>query len=235
MDEADGARMTVLEHLYALRRAVVISVAAWGLGTVAGFLVWGRVLELLLLRAGVQTVYYHTPTGAFALALKIAIYLGFVIGSPVIIQQAWWFVSPGLKRRERRLVGPLVLATIVFFAIGIGFAIFSLPLFIHILGSFAPPNLKYLPFVDDYINFILVLIVAFGIVFELPVVIWVLGMLRVISSAWLYRNRFYWVIGIAMIAYMATPGVDPITPLVMFIPLYLFWEGTALLLKLTGH
>lgn len=235
LNSDEGARMTIIEHLEALRRAVVISIAAWALAAVAGFLVWGRVLQFLLARGHVATVYYHTPTGAFTLALKIAIYLGFVLASPVIIQQVWWFVSPGLKRSERRLVLPMIVATVLFFAVGICFALFSLPLFIHILNSFAPTNLKYLPFVEDYINFVLVLIVGFGIVFELPVVIYTLGMLRIISSGWLYRNRFYWVIGIAILSYLATPGVDPLTPMVMFAPLYIFWEATALVLKLSGH
>ncbi|MGH7903665.1 MAG: twin-arginine translocase subunit TatC [Candidatus Dormibacteraceae bacterium] len=228
-------RMTILEHLEALRRTLIISFIAWGLACVVGFLIWGRVLQFLLHRAGVATVYYHTPTGAFTLALKIAIYLGFVIASPIIIQQIWWFVSPGLKQGERRLVLPLIVATMFFFGVGIVFALFALPLFIHILTGFAPANLRYLPFVEDYINFILVLIIGFGIVFELPVVVYVLGLMGIISSRWLYANRFYWVIGIAILAYLATPGVDPVTPLVMFVPLYVFWEGTALLLRLTGH
>jgi Sec-independent protein secretion pathway component TatC len=59
--------------------------------------------------------------------------------------------------------------------------------------------------------------------------------MRVISSGWLYRHRFYWVIGLGILSAMATPGADPITPILMFVPLYLFWEGTALLLKLTGR
>ena len=130
---------------------------------------------------------------------------------------------------------PLVVATICFFAIGVAFALFSLPLFMRILQGFAPKDFVYLPVGDDFLNFILFLILGFGIVFELPVVIFSLGLLRIISSKWLYANRFYWVIGIGVLSNMMTPGVDPITPLFMWIPLYLFWEATALLLKLTGR
>ena len=227
--------MSVLGHLVALRRMLIVSIAAWGIATALGFLVWGKVLQLLIGQGGIGTVYYATPAGAFGLALKISLYLGFVIASPVIIQQVWWFVSPGLHRHERRLIAPLIGATFFFFAVGIAFAMFMLPLFLKILSGFAPTNLHFLPFVDDYINFVLVLVIGFGIVFELPVVLYTLGRIGIISSAWLYRHRLYWVIGLGVLSALGTPGADPITPIFMFVPLYIFFEGTALLLKLTGR
>ena len=227
--------MTVLDHLVALRRMLIISISAWGIATAVGFLVWGRVLQFLVSQGHIGTVYYATPAGAFALALKISLYLGFVLASPVIIQQAWWFVSPGLHRHERRLIVPLIGATFFFFAVGIAFAMLMLPLFLKILSGFAPANLHFLPFVDDYISFVLVLVLGFGIVFELPVVLYTLGRIGIISSGWLYRHRLYWLIGLGILSALATPGADPITPLFMFIPLYAFFEATALLLKLTGR
>ena len=227
--------MTVLDHLSALRRTLVISILAWAAATCVAFLVWGRVLQLLILQGGVGAVYYTTPAGAFSLALKISLYLGFMIASPVIIQQIWWFVSPGLHRHERRLIVPLIGATFFFFAVGIAFAMLMLPLFLRILSGFAPSNLHFLPFVDDYISFVLVLIMGFGIVFELPVVLYALGRLGIISSSWLYKHRLYWIVGMGILSALGTPGADPITPFFMFIPLYVFFEGTALLLKLTGR
>ena len=227
--------MTVLDHLSALRRTLIISILAWSGATAVAFLVWGRVLQLLIHQGGIGAVYYSTPAGAFTLALKISLYLGFVIASPVIIQQIWWFVSPGLHRHERRLIVPLIGATFFFFAVGIAFAMVMLPLFLSILSGFAPSNLHFLPFVDDYISFVLVLVIGFGIVFELPVVLYALGRMGIISSRWLYKNRLYWVVGLGILSALGTPGADPITPFFMFIPLYLFFEGTALLLKLTGR
>jgi sec-independent protein translocase protein TatC len=229
----DDGRMTVLDHLTALRRVLLISIAAWSLATAFAFLFWGRVLQLLIHQGGVGAVYYTTPAGAFALALKISLYLGFVIASPVVIQQVWWFVSPGLHRHEKRLIVPLSLATFFFFAVGIAFAMLMLPLFLRILSGFAPANLHFLPFVDDYISFVLVLVIGFGIVFELPVVLYTLGRIGIISSSWLYKHRLYWIVGLGILSALGTPGADPITPLFMFIPLYVFFEATALLLKLT--
>jgi sec-independent protein translocase protein TatC len=234
-DEVEASRMTILEHLEALRRVLIVSMIAWTVCTAVAFFFWQQLLKFLIARGNVAHLYFTTPTGGITLGLKIALVVGLVVAAPVWIQQLWWFISPGLHRAERRLVLPLILATIVFFAIGVTFALFSLPLFLRILQAFAPSDFIYFPIGDDYLNFILFLIVGFGIVFELPVVVFTLGLLGIISSKWLYANRFYWVVGIGILSNIMTPGVDPITPLFMWIPLYLFWEATALILKLTGR
>jgi sec-independent protein translocase protein TatC len=226
--------MTVVEHLEALRRALIVSIVTWTVTSVVAFFFSGRVFALLIQRGGLHTAYFHAPTGAFMLELKIALYLGFVLAAPVILWQIWWFVSPGLHRHERRAVLPLTIATVIFFGIGIGFALFAMPLVLRVLTGFAPANVQYFPFVDDYLSFVLALVIGFGIVFELPVVLYMLGTLRIISSHWLYSHRGYWVIGLALLSNFLTPGADPLTPMIMFVPLYIFWEGTALLLKLTG-
>ena len=231
----DHGEMTILSHLGALRRTLIICMLAWAGATGVAFLVWGQALQFLVHQGSVSAVYYTAPAGAFSLALKISLYLGFVIASPVIIQQIWWFVSPGLHRHERRLIVPLIGATFFFFALGLVFAMVMLPLFLKILSGFAPSNLHFLPFVDDYISFVLILIVGFGIVFELPVVLFTLGRIGIIDSRWLYKNRLYWLVGLGILSALGTPGADPITPLFMFVPLYLFFEGSALLLKLTGR
>lgn len=234
---APGAQreMTILEHLHDLRRVLIIVSLAWAPATVLGFVFWPSVLQFLVHQGGVTSAYYPTPTGAFAIALKLSVYLGFIIASPVILQQGWWFVSPALHSHEKRLALPLLIASIFFFAVGVAFAVIMLPLFIRVLGGFAPSTIHYLPIVDDYISFVLVLIIGFGVLFELPVVLYTLGRLRIISSSWLYKHRLYWMVGLGLLAAIGTPGADPITPLLLFIPLYGFWEGTALLLKITNR
>lgn len=231
----DDSRMTVLDHLQALRRVLLVSVVALAVGTGVAFLFWGRVLQFLIHQGGVGHLYYTTPAGAFTLALKISVYLGFVIASPVIIQQILWFVSPGLHSHEKKLILPLLGSTILFFLVGIVFAMVMLPTFLHVLSGFAPDNLRFLPVVDEYISFVLALVIGFGIVFELPVVLYTLGRVGIISSKWLHANRLYWICGLGILAAVGTPGADPITPLFMFVPLYVFYEGTALLLKFTGR
>ena len=224
--------MSVIEHLEALRRALIISLIAWAVTTIASFFIAGKVIGYLVTRAGIGHAYYFGPTGGVILQLQVALYIGLVVAAPVVIQQIWWFVSPGLHKHERRFIVPLIVATIVFFAIGVGVAIFALPLYIHVLNSLAPPNTTYFADISELVGFLLIMIIGFGIVFELPVVLFMLGMIRVISSRWLYKNRVWWFLGLGLVANFLTPGVDPFTPLIMFVPLYVFFEGTALLLKL---
>jgi sec-independent protein translocase protein TatC len=228
--------MSVVEHLEDLRRALIISLVAWAVTTVVAFVFYNPILHFLIVRAGLEhgVVYLH-PAGAFTLGLTVALVVGLAGAAPVVIYQIWWFVSPGLHEHEKRLALPLISATIFFFALGIGFALFSLPLFIKVLTGFAGPDLHYLAAGDELIGFILLISIAFGLVFELPVVLYTLGILRIISSRWLYRHRAYWLVGMGLLSNFMTPGADPLTPLLVFIPLYIFWEATTLLLKLTGH
>jgi hypothetical protein len=121
--------MSVIEHLEALRRALLVSLVAWAVTTVIALVIAGRVIGLLVARAGIGHAIFLAPAGGVLLQLKVAIYIGLVLAAPVVIQQIWWFVSPGLHAHERRLVMPLVIATIVFFAMGVAVAIFALPIY----------------------------------------------------------------------------------------------------------
>jgi sec-independent protein translocase protein TatC len=228
-------RMSVIEHLEALRRMLIVSLIAWGIATIGAVFIAGKVITFLVNRAGIEHAIYLQPGGGVILQLKVALYIGLVIAAPVLIQQIWWFVSPGLHAHERRFVLPLVVATIVFFAFGVGVAMFALPLYIKILNSLAPAQVTYLPDIGELVNFVLIMTIGFGLVFELPVVLFVLGMLRIVTSRWLYKRRPYWFLALGILANFLTPGVDPLTPMIMFIPLYTFFEATALLLKLLGR
>lgn len=227
--------MSVIEHLEDLRRMLIISLIAWGVATIAAIFIAGRVITFVGTRAGLGHLIYLQPGGGVLIQLKVAMYIGLVLAAPVVIQQVWWFVSPGLHPKERRFVLPLVVATVVFFAIGVAVAMYALPLYIKVLNSLAPTDVTYLPDVNELVGFVLIMVIGFGLVFELPVILFVLGMLRIISSKWLYKRRPYWFLGLGVLANFLTPGVDPLTPMIMFVPLYIFFEATALLLKLLGR
>jgi sec-independent protein translocase protein TatC len=228
-------RMSIIEHLEALRRALIVSLIAWALATIGAFFFSGRILGLLVHQAGLKEAIFLGPTGGVLTELKIAMYIGVVIAAPVVIQQIWWFVSPGLHTHERRFILPLILATVFFFLVGVAVAIFALPLYLKVLSGFSPPNTTYLPDIGELVSFVLLMVIGFGLVFELPVVLFVLGMMRVINTRWLYKNRPYFFLGLGVLANFLTPGVDPVTPLIMFVPLYVFFEGTALLLRILGR
>jgi sec-independent protein translocase protein TatC len=224
--------MSVIEHLEALRRALIISLIVWGLATLLAFFISNQVIDFLIKRAGLEHAVYLAPTGGVFLRLKVSMYIGIVLAAPVVIQQTWWFVSPGLHQSERKFVLPMIVSTIFFFALGVAVAVYALPLYLKVLNSFAPPDVVYLPDLAQFISFVLLMVIGFGIVFELPVVLFVLGMVRIISSHWLRKTRPYWFLGLGITANFLTPGADPVTPLIMFVPLYIFYEGTSLLLRL---
>ena len=227
--------MSIIEHLEALRRALIISLAAWGVATIIALFISRQILGLLVQQAGLKQAVFLQPTGGVLLELKVAMYIGIVLSAPVTIQQIWWFVSPGLHPHERRFILPLIVATLVFFAMGVAVAIFALPLYLKVLNSLSPPNTVYLPDIGELVGFVLLMVIGFGLVFELPVILFVLGMMRIISSAWMYKNRIYFFLGLGLLANFLTPGVDPVTPLIMFVPLYIFFEGSALLLRILGR
>jgi sec-independent protein translocase protein TatC len=231
------ARMSIVQHLEDLRRALIFAVIGWLVATVVAFVFWQQILHFEIARAGLEKtgLFFFAPAGAFMLGLKIALVVGLVGAAPIIFWQVWWFVSPGLHDHEKRLALPLIGATTFFFLLGITFSQFSLPLFMKVLTGFAPPDVHYLPNGEELLGFIMLISLAFGLVFELPVVLYTLGMMRIISSRWLYRHRAYWLVGMGLAANFMTPGADPLTPLLVFVPLYIFWESTTLLLKITGR
>src|SRR5437899_627788 len=101
-------RMTIIEHLEALRRVLIVALIAWAVSTVAAFFISGRVIGWLIDRAGIGHAIYLQPAGGVLLELKVALYIGVIIASPVVIQQVWWLVSTGLQPQGRRFVLSLI-------------------------------------------------------------------------------------------------------------------------------
>ncbi|MFZ0215517.1 MAG: twin-arginine translocase subunit TatC [Candidatus Dormiibacterota bacterium] len=232
----DDSQMPIVDHLNALRRALTISAIAWVAVSIVCWFFTVQFLAFIEHRAGLtHSFVYFGPAGAVVLRLKVALYAGTFFASPIIFWQAWWFVAPGLHMHEKRIALPLILATSFFFLLGVAACFYSLPLFLKILDSFGGGGvLQYLPNGDDFISFLLAIGIAFGVVFELPVVLWTLGMLNIISSRWLWQKRLYWLVGLGLVSNIMTPGVDPISPLIIFVPLVIFYLGSMLLLKISG-
>jgi len=114
---------------------------------------------------------------------------------------------------------------------GIGFAFFALPIALRFLTGIGSSELQYLPFADKYVNFVLILIAIFGITFELPLAMTMLGLAGIVSTAFLKRNRLKFWIGIFVGANMVTPGVDPFTPLLLTFPLIILFEISILVIR----
>jgi len=240
----DERRMTIVEHLEELRRVLIVSLAAWFACTVVAFIFNGFVLGLLLrplklvlgnLHSIVPGAIFTSPTEGISVPIKIATIIGFILALPVILWQVWSFVSPGLRPVERKFVGPFIASAILLFACGAAFAYFVMPLGLGFLAGFLGGNAVYFPDIDQYLSFFLLLVVIFGVTFEMPVVLVLLGSLRIISSQWLRRRRKVAIVIIIAAAAIVTPGADPFTPTALAIPLLLLYEASILVLAKIMH
>jgi sec-independent protein translocase protein TatC len=240
----DERRMTIVEHLEELRRVLIISMGAWVVGTIVAFVFNGFVLGLILrplklilhnAHSIVPTAIFTSPTEGLTVPIKIAAIVGFMIALPIIMWQVWTFISPGLRPVERKFALPFALSAVLLFAAGAAFAYFVMPIGLNFLATFLGGNAIYFPDIDQYLSFFLLLVLIFGVTFELPVVIVLLGMLGIVSSKWLAsRRRMIWIV-IVLAALIVTPGADPFTPTALFIPLILLFEASLLILRKVLH
>jgi sec-independent protein translocase protein TatC len=236
--------MTLVEHLEELRRVLIISLLAWLVGTIVAFVFHGFVLSLLLRpltlilhnsHSIVSSAIFTGPTEGLTVPIKVAAVVGFVLALPVILWQTWSFVSPGLRPVERKFAAPFIGSALLLFACGAAFAYLVMPIGLGFLATFLGTNAVYLPDLDQYLSFFLLLVVVFGVTFELPVVLVLLGVLRIISSTWLKAHRrVAWVV-IIIAALVVTPGADPFTPTALALPLIALYEASILILAKVFH
>jgi len=235
----DERRMTVVEHLSDLRRVVIVSLVAWLAATIVAAVFSHLLLSVLEYPlTSILAKHNHlisrpiitSPTELVTIPIQVAVVGGLVLSLPVIIWQAWTFVAPGLQRVERRFALPVILSALLLFAAGACLAYFLMPLWLNLLTAIVGNNAIFFPDLDQYLSFLTLLIVAFGVTFELPVVVVLLGLLGVVSSAWLRRRRrMVWLV-VVVGAELVTPGVDPVTPLFLAIPLIGLFELSVLVL-----
>lgn len=234
--------MSVVEHLEELRRRLIISIIAIAVGAVAGFALYDRIFEFLqnpykdAVRALpdplTEDLIATTPTEPFLAFLKIGFFTGFLLALPVVLYELWRFITPGLTSRERRLAVPFVASSFALFAGGTVFAFLILPRGLAFLFSFGGEDLVPALSVDRYLSFLIFLILAFGLSFELPLVLVFLAGARVITSAQMRRWRRYAYFGTVVFAALVTPTQDPYTMLLMWFPLILLYEGAILVARL---
>ncbi len=236
----DDRRMTIVQHLEELRRVLIISGAAWLVATVVAFVFHTQLFDFLVHplisvlgktnNHLVQTPIFTTPTEGLTIPIKISAIAGILGAMPVILWQTWTFVAPGLRPVERKFVGPFIASAVLLFAAGAAFAYFVMPIGLNFLATFLGSSAVYLPDINAYLSFLLLLVIAFGVTFELPVVIVLLGVLGIVSSRLLRRRRKGIWVAIIAAALLVTPGADPYTPTALFIPLIVFFEASVLIL-----
>ena len=229
--------MTLLEHLAELRHRVIVSVIAIVLGAFVMYFLYNHVLTYFLhpycdiLRAdkrlspGQCTLYVQDPLDQLTIRIKVAFFGGLALALPVVLWQLWRFITPGLNPNEKRYAVPFVAASMLLFILGGFVALQTFPLalkFFHAVGGNHIGTI-YAP--DPYLRLIMLMIVAYGVAFEFPVVLVALQLVRVVSSAKLRKWRRGAIVGVTVFAAVFTPSSDPVSMFAMAIPMYVFYEG----------
>jgi sec-independent protein translocase protein TatC len=226
------------EHLAELRTRLIRIVLAVIIGTVVAFTKANYLFEILkmpLLKVNPNLkLYFLSPTEPFFTAFKISFLAGFILVSPFVFYQIWKFIEPALYEHEKKLVFPFVIFTTLFFIIGCLFSFYLvLPVAIGFFINFGNIQLgaEAIFSVKEYISFVLRMILAFGLTFELPVILSLLARLGLVTPEFLVKSRPYFIVLAFIIAAIITPTPDAISQLMLAIPLILFYEISILMAK----
>jgi sec-independent protein translocase protein TatC len=228
-------RMTVFEHLAELRHRLIVSILAVAAGAMVAYWFAPDIIRWFLEFYRHATTHdpghfiFTGPLDAFVTRLKIATYGGIVLALPVWLWQLWRFITPGLNPREKRYAVPFLLSSIVLFALGAFVALLTLPEALKFLLSAGGAELQPLLTADKYVGLVSLMILAFGLSFEFPVILVFLLIAHVITTAQLRHWRRWAIVFIVVFAAVITPSQDPYSLFFMAIPMYLFYEASIVL------
>jgi sec-independent protein translocase protein TatC len=233
-----AGRMTVVEHLTELRRRIIISLIAVIATAVVSYVfapdVIRELLDYYLDAAPKGTAHYFIFTGpidAFVTRLRVATYGGIMLALPVWLWQLWRFITPGLHPKEKRYAVPFILVSIALFVVGAVVALITLPQALDFLLDIGGEDIRPLLTADKYISLVTLMILAFGLAFEFPVVLVFLLIARVLTTQRLIKRRRWTIVLIFAFAAVITPSQDPYSLFFMAVPMYLFFEASILVGK----
>jgi sec-independent protein translocase protein TatC len=240
-EEPSHGRMTLVEHLTELRRRIIICALAIMVGAIIGFVLYGHILHILAHPYQVATrnragcgphgcnLIATDPLAPFIVRLKVSTYAGFVIALPVVLWQLWRFITPGLNPKEKRYAIPFILSSVVLFLMGGAVAWLTFPKALSFLIGIGGADIGTFFVADKYLTFVSLMIIAFGVSFEFPVVLVFLMLARVLKTSTLRKYRRHAIVGITAFAAVITPSQDPYSLFFMAAPMYLFYEGSILI------
>ena len=208
----DEVEMSLFDHLEELRRRIFYALIAVAVGIIGCFAAVKPIVQLLEVPAQGVKFLQLAPGEYFFVSLKVAAYSGLLIASPFILYQIIQFVLPGLTRRERRFIGPIVLGSTFLFVAGLVFAYVALiPAALNFFINYGADVVEQLWSIDRYFEFVLLLLFSTGLAFQIPVIQALLGLLGVISSKQMLSGWRYVVLGAAILGAVLTPSTDPLT------------------------
>ncbi len=218
-------------HLEELRMRIIYVVATVAIVFAALYAVSDGLFEIIRRPLDTQ-LHFFGPAAAFFAYLKISIYGAIIISIPMILYQAWEFIAPGLLQTERKYTGAFVIFGTLFFLLGAAFCYYVvLPFGLKFLISYGGEGLTPVISVGEYLSFIFKLMIAFGLIFELPIVIVFLTQLGLVTPASLAKKRPYLIVGSFVIASILTPP-DIFTQVIMAFPIIILFEGSLLVSRL---
>jgi sec-independent protein translocase protein TatC len=236
----NGGQMTFFEHLVELRKRIINSLIAIGIGAFAGVYAAKYVIPFIikpmmsaLADAHLDPKLFTThPAGFFNLVLTLGIYIGLVLASPVVLYQIWLFVAPALYKHERSAITGFLFSTVFLFLAGIAFGYFvTLPYVLRFLVKFqmdAQTSIVPLIAVNEYFDLTLMVLLGLGLVFELPVLVFFLSLFGIVTPQFLWKNVRYAILVIAVVAAIITPSPDAMTMLIFMAPMIgLYFIGIA--------
>ena len=222
----EGAEL--VQHLDELRSRLVISLIAVAVGFAAAYAVHGRLLNWLneSLPPGRRHPVTFGVAEPFLTSLKVSLVAGFALALPIVLWQLWGYLAPAFEERAQRAVAWFTVLATGLFVAGVAFGkAIALPAALRFLTTYDERHYDIQIRAQDFYSFAITVLVAVGIVFELPVFILALVRLRVLSAAALRRNRRLGIVAMAALA-VALPGVDPVTTLLEMVPLMLLYESS---------
>ena len=236
----DQPEDSFLSHLFELRNRLIRVLVAIGIVFVCLF-PWAKELYVLLaqpllasLPKGGQMIATDV-VGVFMVPMKVALMVAFLVALPYVLYQVWAFVAPGLYAHEKRLALPLVMASVILFFVGMAFAYFLVfPAVFGFMAKMAPEGVAWMTDIEKYLSFVMSTFIAFGVTFEVPVVVIVLVRMHIVELSTLRSWRPYVIVGAFVIGAIFTPP-DVVSQLMLAIPLCLLYELGMLMARFVSN
>src|ERR1700730_515164 len=213
-----GGQMTFFEHLVELRKRIINSLIAIGIGAFAGVYVAKYVINYVT-HPMLKALSDAHPEGFFNLIITLGIYIGIVLASPVVLYQIWLFVAPALYKHERSAIAGFLFSTVFLFLGGIAFGYFvALPYMLKFLVSFQGPVVPMIS-INEYFDLTLIVLLGLGLVFEFPILVFFLSLFGIVTPKFLWKNIRYAILVISIVAAVITPTPDAMTMLIFMAPM----------------
>ncbi|MFZ1289503.1 MAG: twin-arginine translocase subunit TatC [Melioribacteraceae bacterium] len=225
--EQEG-EMSFLEHLEELRWRILYLLIGVTLGTILSWIFIDFLIDNILLlpaKKAKLNLQNLRPFGQLFIYFQVAVIGGFILSVPNVFYQLWKFISPALKKNERKYVSRIVIFSSICFLAGITFAYYvMLPLTLTFAGQFGTTLIENNFAIDEYFSIIISVMLAAGVIFELPMLSFFLTKLGILTPNFMRKYRKHSIVGILIVAAILTPGTDPVAQILLAIPLFLLYE-----------